>query len=43
MPVALGRSLGKPRFVLDRARLQKQLTEEGTRKVIEKGLQKLFQ
>jgi AsmA protein len=43
MPVALGGSLGKPRFVLDRARLQKQLTEEGTRKVIEKGLQKLFQ
>jgi AsmA protein len=43
MPVALGGSLGKPRFVLDKARLQKQLTEEGTRKVIEKGLQKLFQ
>ncbi|MFW6284420.1 MAG: AsmA family protein [Desulfosalsimonas sp.] len=43
MPVALGGSLGKPRFVLDKARLQKQLTEEGSRKVIEKGLQKLFQ
>lgn len=43
MPVALGGSLEKPRFVLDKARLQKQLTEKGTQKVIEKGLQKLFQ